>query len=310
MEVIVKNLTKRYGNQKAVDSINFQVNKGEVLGFLGPNGAGKSTTMKIITSYLAPTEGDVEVGGFSVVKDPEKVKQLIGYLPENNPLYLDMPVMEYLEFSALLQGVDKSKVQARIREMIKVCGLMGEKHKLIGELSKGYRQRVGLAQAMIHDPQVLILDEPTTGLDPNQIIEIRKLIKEIGREKTVILSTHILPEVEATCDRILIINGGKIVADGTADNLRKERQGKEIIRVKIEDASANDIVAGLKTIPSVMSIEPVMGKESTYEIQADKFASPKRDIFKLCVQKNWVLTEMTTSETRLEDIFHELTVTQ
>jgi ABC-2 type transport system ATP-binding protein len=216
MEVIVKNLTKRYGSQKAIDSINFRVNQGEVLGFLGPNGAGKSTTMKIITSYLAPTEGDVEVGGYSVTREPEKVKQLIGYLPENNPLYLDMPVIEYLEFSALLQGVSKDKVQSRIREMIKVCGLMGEKHKLIGELSKGYRQRVGLAQAMIHDPQVLILDEPTTGLDPNQIVEIRKLIKEIGREKTVILSTHILPEVEATCDRILIINNGKIVADGTA----------------------------------------------------------------------------------------------
>lgn len=308
MEVIVKNLTKRYGPQKAIDSISFQVNKGEVLGFLGPNGAGKSTTMKIITSYIAPSEGDVEVGGFSVVKDPEKVKQLIGYLPENNPLYLDMPVIEYLEFSGLLQGVPKEKIQARIREMIKICGLMGEKHKLIGELSKGYRQRVGLAQAMIHDPQVLILDEPTTGLDPNQIVEIRKLIKEIGREKTVILSTHILPEVEATCDRILIINGGKIVADGTAENLRKERQGKEILKVKIEDGTPADIIAGLKTIPSVLAVEPVVGKENMFDIQADKFASPKRDIFKLCVQKNWVLTEMTPSETRLEDIFHELTV--
>jgi len=308
MEVVIKNLTKRYGSQKAIDSISFQVNKGEVLGFLGPNGAGKSTTMKIITSYLAPSEGDVEVGGYSVTKEPEKVKQLIGYLPENNPLYLDMPVIEYLEFSALLQGVTKDKVQGRIREMIKVCGLMGEKHKMIGELSKGYRQRVGLAQAMIHDPQVLILDEPTTGLDPNQIVEIRKLIKEIGREKTVILSTHILPEVEATCDRMLIINNGKIVADGTAENLRKERQGKEIVRVKIEDGNATDIITGLKTIPSIIAIEPVMGKENTFEIQADKYASPKRDIFKLCVQKNWVLTEMIPSETRLEDIFHELTI--
>ncbi len=157
MEVIVKNLTKRYGPQKAIDSINFRVNQGEVLGFLGPNGAGKSTTMKIITSYLAPSEGDVEIGGYSVLKNPEEVKRLIGYLPENNPLYLDMPVMEYLEFSALLQGVAKDKVQGRIREMIRVCGLMGEKHKQIGELSKGYRQRVGLAQAMIHDPEVLIL---------------------------------------------------------------------------------------------------------------------------------------------------------
>jgi len=309
MEVVVKNLTKRYNGQKAIDSINFKVNKGEVLGFLGPNGAGKSTTMKIITSYLTPSEGDVEVGGYSVVNDPEKVKQLIGYLPENNPLYLDMAVMDYLEFSALLQGVAKSRVQGRIREMVKVCGLMGEKHKLIGELSKGYRQRVGLAQAMIHDPQVLILDEPTTGLDPNQIIEIRKLIKELGKEKTVILSTHILPEVEATCDRILIISKGQIVADGTADTLRKQTQGREIIKVKIEDANAADIMLALKTIPSILKIEPVMGKDNTFEIQADKYASPKRDIFKICVQKNWVLTEMTPSETRLEDIFHDLTVT-
>jgi len=310
MEVVVKNLTKRYGSQKAIDSISFRVNQGEVLGFLGPNGAGKSTTMKIITSYLSPSEGDVEVGGFSVVKDPEKVKQLIGYLPENNPLYLDMPVIEYLEFSALLQGVTKDKVQGRIREMVKVCGLMGEKHKLIGELSKGYRQRVGLAQAMIHDPKVLILDEPTTGLDPNQIVEIRKLIKDIGKEKTVILSTHILPEVEATCDRILIINDGKIVADGTAENLRKQRQGREILKVKIEDGVGTDIMAALKSIPSVQSIEPVMGKENTFEIQADKYASPKRDIFKICVQKNWVLTEMVPSETSLENIFHDLTVTK
>jgi ABC-2 type transport system ATP-binding protein len=307
MEVIIKNLVKKYDGRKAVDGISFQVNKGEVLGFLGPNGAGKSTTMKIITCYLAPTEGDVEVGGFSILKEPEKVKQLIGYLPENNPLYLDMPVIEYLEFSALLQGVTKDKVQGRIREMIRVCGLMGEKHKLIGELSKGYRQRVGLAQAMIHDPQVLILDEPTTGLDPNQIIEIRKLIKEIGKEKTVILSTHILPEVEATCDRILIINNGKIVADGTARNLRNQSKGQEVIQVKIEDGVKHDIIEGLKTIPFVIKVDEVMGKENGYEIHTEKMGTPKRDIFKMCVDKGWVLTEMTPFETRLEDIFHDLT---
>ena len=307
MEVVIKNLVKKYDGRKAVDGISFRVNKGEVLGFLGPNGAGKSTTMKIITCYLAPTEGDVEVGGFSILKEPEKVKQLIGYLPENNPLYLDMPVIEYLEFSALLQGVTKDKVQGRIREMIRVCGLMGEKHKLIGELSKGYRQRVGLAQAMIHDPQVLILDEPTTGLDPNQIIEIRKLIKEIGKEKTVILSTHILPEVEATCDRILIINNGKIVADGTAKNLRNQSKGQEVIQVKIEDGVKADIIEGLKTIPFVIKVDKVMGKENSYEVHTEKMGVPKRDIFKMCVERGWVLTEMTPFETRLEDIFHDLT---
>ncbi len=308
MEVVVKNLVKRYGGYKAVDNISFRVNKGEVLGFLGPNGAGKSTTMKIITCYLAPSEGDVEVGGYSILKEPEKVKQLIGYLPENNPLYLDMPIIEYLEFSALLQGVPRERVQERIREMIRVCGLMGEKHKQIGELSKGYRQRVGLAQAMIHDPQVLILDEPTTGLDPNQIVEIRKLIKEIGKEKTVILSTHNLPEVESTCDRILIINKGIIVADGTSQNLRGQAKGKEVIQVKIEDGSKAEVIAMLKSIPYIIKVDEMLGKENCYEIQAEKMGSPKRDIFKMCVDKHWVLTEMTTFETRLEDIFHDLTI--
>jgi ABC-2 type transport system ATP-binding protein len=308
MEVIVKNLVKRYNGYKAVDNISFQVNKGEVLGFLGPNGAGKSTTMKIITCYLAPSEGDVEVGGYSVLKDPEKVKQLIGYLPENNPLYLDMPIWEYLEFSALLQGVPREKVNGRIKEMIRVCGLMGEKHKQIGELSKGYRQRVGLAQAMIHDPQVLILDEPTTGLDPNQIVEIRKLIKEIGKEKTVILSTHNLPEVESTCDRILIINKGIIAADGTSQNLRGQAKGKEVIQVRIEDGTKAEILATLKSVPYVIKVDEILGKENSYEIQAEKMGSPKRDIFKMCVDKGWVLTEMTTFETRLEDIFHDLTI--
>jgi len=308
MEVIVKNLVKRYNGYKAVDNISFRVNKGEVLGFLGPNGAGKSTTMKIITCYLSPSEGDVEVGGYSILNEPEKVKQLIGYLPENNPLYLDMPIIEYLEFSALLQGVSKDKVQGRIREMIRVCGLMGEKHKQIGELSKGYRQRVGLAQAMIHDPQVLILDEPTTGLDPNQIVEIRKLIKEIGKEKTVILSTHNLPEVESTCDRILIINKGKIVADGTSQNLRGQAKGKEVIQVKIEDGKKEEVLSLLKTIPYVIKVDEMQGAAFSYEIQAEKIGDPKREIFKMCVDKGWVLTSMTTFETRLEDIFHDLTI--
>jgi len=308
MEVVVKNLTKKYNGFKAVDNISFRVNQGEVLGFLGPNGAGKSTTMKVITSYIAPSEGDVEVGGYSVITHPEEVKKLIGYLPENNPLYLDMPIMDYLEFSARLQGVPKEKVHQRVREMIKVCGLSGEKHKLIAELSKGYRQRVGLAHAMIHDPQVLILDEPTSGLDPNQIIEIRKLIKDIGKQKTVILSTHILPEVEATCDRILIINKGHIVADGTPETLRKQAMGREVIRVKIEDGKEEEIAGVLRGLSSIMAVEAVSGRENTFEVQADKFAAPKRDIYNMCVDKGWVLTEMVPFETSLEDIFHDLTI--
>jgi len=308
VEVVIKNLTKKYNGAKAVDNISFRINQGEVLGFLGPNGAGKSTTMKIITTYLAPTDGDVEVGGYSVITHPEEVKKLIGYLPENNPLYLDMPVMDYLAFSARLQGVTKGKVEQRVREMVKVCGLGGEKHKLIGELSKGYRQRVGLAQAMIHDPQVLILDEPTSGLDPNQIIEIRNLIKDLGKQKTVILSTHILPEVEATCDRILIINKGHIVADGTPETLRKQAKGREVIRIKIEDGKADDIISALRAIPSVIAAEAVSGKANTFEVQTDKLAEPKRDIFQLCAAKGWALTEMVSYETSLEDIFHDLTI--
>lgn len=232
MDIVIENLSKKYGAQRAVDNISFNVKTGEILGFLGPNGAGKTTTMKMITNYISIGEGEISIGGKSIKDDPDELKKHIGYLPENNPLYLDMPVIDYLEFCASLQGVEKSRVQERIREMVNKCGLNAEKHKKIGELSKGYRQRVGLAQAMIHDPAILILDEPTTGLDPNQIVEIRKLIRDLGKEKTVILSTHILPEVEATCDRILIINKGKIVADGTSETLRAQAQGQEVLKVK------------------------------------------------------------------------------
>ena len=205
MSITVNNLTKKFGTQRAIDNISFNVETGEILGFLGPNGAGKTTTMKIITCYMAPNEGDVKVNDLSILENQEDIKRKIGYLPENNPLYNDMPVLEYLEFVAELQNVPKEKVSGRIGEMVHICGLNVEKHKKIGELSKGYKQRVGLAQAMIHDPEILILDEPTSGLDPNQIVEIRKLIRHLGKQKTVILSTHILPEVEATCDRIITV---------------------------------------------------------------------------------------------------------
>src|ERR1043165_2554321 len=242
MDIKIENLSKQYGPQRAVNNISFEVKTGEILGFLGPNGAGKTTTMKMITGYLATAEGDIVIGGKSLKDAGDEIKRHIGYLQENNPLYLEMPVIEYLRFCAALQGVENSKIEERIRLMVAKCGLNAEKHKKIGELSKGYRQRVGLAQAMIHDPQILILDEPTTGLDPNQIVEIRRLIKELGKEKTVILSTHILPEVEATCDRILIISKGKIVADGTSENLRKQSQGRELLRIRIEDGERNDII--------------------------------------------------------------------
>lgn len=308
MDIIVENLTKTYGAQKAVDDISFRVKTGEVLGFLGPNGAGKTTTIKAITSFLTPTNGKIWVGNYSVKEQSEKVKKLIGYLPENNPLYQDMPLIDYLKFVAEIQGIDKSKIKERILEMINVCGLEGEKHKKIGELSKGYQQRAGLAQALIHDPAVLILDEPTSGLDPNQIVEIRELIKKIGKEKTVILSSHILAEVEATCDRIMIINKGKIVADGTSQELRKHAQGKEIIKTTIEDGKSDDIFTSLQQISSVETVDFIDKSQNIFEVQSKPKQSSRKAIFKLCVDKGWSLTELSPIETKLEDIFRDLTL--
>ncbi len=307
MDIIIQNFTKKYGQEKAVDNISFKVKTGEVLGFLGPNGAGKTTTMKAITCFLAPTSGEIQVGNYSIRNEPQEIKKRIGYVPEINPLYPDMTVIDYLKFVAELHDIGKNQVVERILEMVRVCGLEGEKHKKIGELSKGYKQRVGLAQALIHDPQVLILDEPTAGLDPNQIVEIRELIKNIGREKTVILSSHILAEVEATCDRILIINKGKIVADGTSDELRKLSQGKELLQVCIEEAEKNAVVSAIQELDSVEMVDP-KARDNYYEIQSKKEASSKRAVFELCVKKGWILTEMTPVETKLEDIFRDLTL--
>ncbi|MBK7105495.1 MAG: ATP-binding cassette domain-containing protein [Ignavibacteriae bacterium] len=308
MSVTVTNLTKKYQTQRAIDNISFEVKTGEVLGFLGPNGAGKTTTMKIITGFMAPSDGDAKINGISVLEEPEKVKRMIGYLPESNPLYHDMPVLEYLEFIAELQNVPKNKVKDRIAQMVKVCGLNVEKHKKIGELSKGYKQRVGLAQALIHDPEILILDEPTTGLDPNQIVEIRNLIREIGREKTVILSTHILPEVEATCDRILIINDGKIVADGTSESLRKQAQGQEVLKIGISEASdKNFVIKTLQNLETVAMVDPIKELDFSFFVNSKNDMSSKKSIFEMCVKNNWVLSELTPIETKLEDIFRDLT---
>ncbi|MBT3751422.1 MAG: ATP-binding cassette domain-containing protein [Bacteroidetes bacterium] len=306
MDIIVENLTKMYGSQHAVDNISFRVNTGEVLGFLGPNGAGKTTTMKAITSFLTPTKGNIRVGDFSVEEQPEQVKKQIGYLPEHNPLYEEMPVLDYLRFVADLQGIAKNKIKDRLLEMVRVCGLEGEKHKKINELSKGYKQRVGLAQALIHDPDVLILDEPTSGLDPNQIVEIRELIKTIGKEKTVILSSHILAEVEATCDRILIINKGAIVADGSAQELRKQAHGQEILMLSIEDGEKDAVYKALKAVESVELVDK-LDDPLRFEIQSKANKTSRRAIFNLCVENSWTLTELTPVETKLEDIFHQLT---
>ena len=303
MNIEVKNISKTYGPQKAVDNISFSVKTGEILGFLGPNGAGKTTTMKMITNYINMDSGDVEIQGATVKNGT--FRKNIGYLPEHNPIYEDMPVMDYLEYCAELQGVEKALLPSRIVEMVKLCGLNAEKHKKIGELSKGYRQRVGLAQAMIHDPEILILDEPTTGLDPNQIVEIRELIKRIGREKTVILSTHILPEVEATCDRILIINKGKIVADGTADNLRKQASGNMITRIQIQ-GELGSIMEKLKAIPGTKAVLPIDPDHNRIEVQSDHNISEV--IFRTAVKNKWIITEMIPVETKLEDIFRDLTL--
>ncbi len=308
MDIVITNLSKSYGSQKAVDGISFSVKAGEILGFLGPNGAGKTTTMKMITHYIAPESGEVEIGGRSLRAYPDDLKRHIGYLPENNPLYADMPVMDYLEFCAALQGVPREEIPGRVEEMVRVCGLQIEQHKLIGELSKGYRQRVGLAQAMIHDPSILILDEPTSGLDPNQIVEIRELIRELGREKTVILSTHILPEVEATCDRILIINRGRIVADGTPETLRKQLQGSEMLMVRIEEANPEQALSALQALPEVVAAEPVQAEPGRFQVESRPGLSSRRSIYRLCVDQEWMLTELTPLETKLEDIFRHLTV--
>jgi ABC-2 type transport system ATP-binding protein len=308
MDIQIENLSKKYGPQTAVDSISFQVKTGEIVGFLGPNGAGKSTSMKMITGYIGIGGGDVLLGGQSIKEFGDDLKKHIGYLPENNPLYSDMAVIDYLEFCAALQGVSKNRIDERVRHMVRVCGLNAEKHKKIGELSKGYRQRVGLAQAMIHDPAILILDEPTTGLDPNQIVEIRKLIREIGKEKTVILSTHILPEVEATCDRILIINKGKIVADGTSQTLRAQATGSEIVKVRIEDGTKDEILQSLNTLPAVEKVSTLDEALNRFEVHAKSGHTAKRELFRLCVDKGWMLSELIPVETRLEDIFRNLTM--
>lgn len=307
MDITIENLVKKYGGQRAVDHISFQVKTGEIVGFLGPNGAGKTTTMRMITGFITPTEGTIRVGGMAMEERMDEIKRHIGYLPENNPLYHDMPVIDYLEYVAGLQGIQKQNLAGKVAEMIRITGLNPEKHKKISELSKGFRQRVGLAQAMIHDPEILILDEPTTGLDPNQIVEIRKLIRELGRHKTVILSTHILSEVEATCDRILIINRGKIVADGTPDLLRKQAQGEDLLRVRIQEGDPNLVFKALKELPAVSQVAFMDGQQDRFDLQCAQGSDAAREVFQLCVKNRWIITEMIPYETKLEDIFRQLT---
>ncbi|MCG8326581.1 MAG: gliding motility-associated ABC transporter ATP-binding subunit GldA [Chitinophagales bacterium] len=300
MSVTVEHLTKEYGPQKAVNNISFEAKPGEVLGFLGPNGAGKTTTMKIITCFIPQTEGNVSVCGYNVSSDPMEVRKQIGYLPEHNPLYLDMYVREYLRFIAGLHKI--SKPNQRIDEMISLTGLEREQHKLIGALSKGYRQRVGLAQALIHDPQVLILDEPTSGLDPNQLADIRRLIKNLGKEKTVIFSTHIMQEVKAICDRVVIINKGKLVADDTIDHLQSDASSESVITVEFQTKVAIQKLQKLKGAKKVSSLAA-----NKYQITADVKADLRPDIFDFAVAEGVKLLEMKKEVFEMDEVFQQLT---
>src|SRR5687768_11962743 len=300
----VQNLTKVYGPTRAVDGVTFNVRKGEVLGFLGPNGAGKSTTMKMLTSFLAPTGGTAKVCGFDVFDESLQVRKRLGYLPEDTPIYRDMTVVEYLRFAADVRGMDPANREKRIKEIGGRCGLGDVAGKLVGELSKGFRQRVGLAQAILHDPDLLILDEPTSGLDPNQIVEIRSLIKDIGKEKTVILSTHILPEVQATCSRILIISGGKLVADGTPDELRAREQGSRY-RVVVEATSqeTETIKARLVSLAGVRHCEKISTEDGAvvFAIDGPSTHDLRKPLFRAAVDNKWSLLELTRESASLED---------
>lgn len=300
MSVKVDHLTKFYGAQAALDDISFEVKKGEVLGFLGPNGAGKTTTMKILTCFLTQSSGSASVCGYDVSKEPLLVKRNIGYLPEGNPLYKDMYIKEYLHFVGSIYKVPK--LNARVDEMIERTGLTPERNKLIGQLSKGFKQRVGLAQAMIHNPEVLILDEPTSGLDPNQLVDIRNLIKELGQEKTIIFSTHIMQEVQAICDRVVIINKGKIVADDTIETLREKVKGFKILFV--EFAQHVDINL-LKALPNIRKIEEKGEKKFHIYSNPDKDIRPA--ISKFASDNGLTLLEMRTEMSSVEDVFQKLT---
>jgi len=301
MSVKVSNLTKLYGTQKAVDDISFEVNKGEVLGFLGPNGAGKSTTMKILTCFIPQTSGTATVCGFDTASAPLEVAKKIGYLPENNPLYLDMYVKEYLEFMAGLHKLG-GITNRRIDEMIERTGLTLERKKKVGQLSKGYRQRVGLAQALLHDPEVLILDEPTSGLDPNQLIEIRSLIKQLGKDKTVIFSSHIMQEVQAVADRVIIINRGKMVADDTTAQLQNRIGNEVVVTVEFKQQVDKAMLGMIKGVKSYQQL-----KDGRWSFVADGKKDIREDIFFFAKEKNLTLLHLNKEEYSLEEVFKQLT---
>lgn len=299
MSIIVENITKLYGEQKALDNVSFTISSGEIVGLLGPNGAGKSTMMKIITCFIPPTSGNITVNGNDIYENSLEVRKMVGYLPENNPLYLDLYVKEYLEFVAGIYKV--GYIKNRVSEMIHLTGLDMEQHKKIGSLSKGYRQRVGLAQAMIHDPDVLILDEPTSGLDPNQLVEIRNLIKKIGKEKTIMLSTHIMQEVEAVCSRAIIIDKGNIVADDKTENLSAKSAGFQIIKVEFNNPIAAGLLKSINGVKLVKEISP-----NIFEISTDEH-DIREDVFQFAVKNKVAVLSLQKVEQGLEKVFQQLT---
>lgn len=309
----VESLTKYFDDFCAVDHIHLDIQKGEILGLLGPNGAGKTTTLRMLTGFLKPTSGDIRVKDYNIYEHALEIKTLLGYLPESAPLYHDMLVFDYLDYVANIRQLKKEEKLPRIRQLADLCGINEVMHKTVSRLSKGYKQRVGLAHAMMNDPEILVLDEPTSGLDPNQIIEIRDIIKEIGKTKTIILSSHILPEVEATCDRVVILNQGKIAADGTPESLRKGTDGGYVIYISLLDADIESVKTELESLEHVTSIEetPGIGHDDGaalhVKINCSSSKNLRRDLYQKIKQTDWILLEFRPEAQSLENIFQQLT---
>lgn len=301
----VSNLTKSFNQTIAVDDISFSVPRGQIVGLLGPNGAGKTTTMRMLTGFLSPDSGEARLAGHSVLEDEEEVKKKIGYLPENAPLYEDMVVEDYLRFMGLARGVAEEDITGAVEKMVAACSLETHFRKVISQLSKGYKQRVGLAATMIHNPDILILDEPTTGLDPNQIAEIRKLIIELGQEKTVILSTHIMQEVQETCGRVVIISQGRIVADDSVDAITAQNEGR--VQTNLEIKADGDISGRLKDLDFIEQVEPISASQGGQAFKVVSNGAIGEKLFHACRDNNWVLVEMHTVKRNLETIFRQLT---
>jgi len=305
----LQNITKYYGETLAVDNLSFEIQPGEIVGFLGPNGAGKTTTMRILTGFLSPTKGSASVCGFDIQEDSLEVRKRVGYLPEMNPVYDEMCITEYLSFIAEIRKIPLEKIHLRLKEVIEICGLKDVLHQNIGELSRGYRQRVGFASTIFHDPEVLIMDEPTTGLDPNQAREVRQLVKELKKEKTVILSTHILSEVQAVCDRVLIINNGQLVADGTSSDLQSMVHGKEKIHLEIKTESLKSPESAIEILKELSGCESVLIKEKNSKVwfEISALCDIREEIFQTAIKNNWSVIELHRETITLEEIFRQLT---